>query len=139
MRHNELYHELIDMASKTFSPSAVRIGHSINLCCAIKNESIKPPLDTEDICDVLIMSLWEKGTDCILDVRVTDTDARSYHNNDPPESPRGGRVAEKEDICSTLFGSAASFHFLLVSVDGLVGKDVRTVSKTLTENQAQKT
>ena len=30
--------------------------------------------------DVKIHGLWERGSDCILDVRITDTDAKSYHN-----------------------------------------------------------
>jgi hypothetical protein len=31
----------------------------------------------------LIHSLWAHGTDCIIDVRVTDTDAKSNLSRDP--------------------------------------------------------
>jgi hypothetical protein len=71
------------MASKAFSPSAIHSEPKINLCCTTKNGSIKPAVDTEDRGDVLIRSLWEKGTDCMFYVRVKDTDATYYRNKDP--------------------------------------------------------
>ena len=30
--------------------------------------------------NVKIHGLWEKGIACILDIRITDTNAKSYHN-----------------------------------------------------------
>jgi hypothetical protein len=33
--------------------------------------------------DLLIRGFWGRGTDCIIDVRVTDTDAKSNLNKDP--------------------------------------------------------
>ena len=31
--------------------------------------------------DVLVHGLWEWGSGCVLDTRVTDTDAKSYKNS----------------------------------------------------------
>jgi hypothetical protein len=36
--------------------------------------------------DVSIRGLWTRGTDCIIDVRVTDTDAKSNLSKDPARS-----------------------------------------------------
>jgi hypothetical protein len=33
--------------------------------------------------DLLIRGLWVRGTDCIIDVRVTNTDAKSNLSKDP--------------------------------------------------------
>jgi hypothetical protein len=88
--HNEIRDELVDLASKAFSPSAVRDEPKIHLCRAKKRESPKGRQDqpvkclfcndrNEDRGDVLIRGLWSKGTDCILDVRMTDLDAKSNY------------------------------------------------------------
>ena len=31
--------------------------------------------------DVLVHGLWKRGEDCVLDIRVTDTDAKSYSSS----------------------------------------------------------
>ena len=33
--------------------------------------------------DILIRGFWHRGTDCILDVRITDVDAKSCLKRDP--------------------------------------------------------
>jgi hypothetical protein len=33
--------------------------------------------------DVLIRGFWARGTDCIIDVRITDTDGKSNRSKDP--------------------------------------------------------
>ena len=40
------------------------------------NPSVMKP-SSDDRGDLLIRGLWIRGTDCIIDVRVTDTDAKS--------------------------------------------------------------
>ena len=37
----------------------------------------------EDRGDVFIRGLWDRGTYCIIDVRVTDLDAKSNRSRDP--------------------------------------------------------
>jgi hypothetical protein len=67
------------MAERAFQPSAVRDEPKIHQCRPAKvGKSCAPLIDNEDQGDVLIQCLWEKGTDCTLDVIVTDTDATSY-------------------------------------------------------------
>jgi hypothetical protein len=71
------------MASKAFTPSVVRNELRINLCCTAKERMCKPQSTTENRGDILSCGLWEQGTDCILDVRVTDTDAKTYEDKKP--------------------------------------------------------
>jgi hypothetical protein len=37
----------------------------------------------EDRGDILIRDLWARSTDCIIDVRITDVDAKSNRSKDP--------------------------------------------------------
>jgi hypothetical protein len=39
--------------------------------------------ENEDHGNVLITGLWERGTDCILDVRVMDTNTPTYQTKYP--------------------------------------------------------
>ena len=81
MRHNEIKDELIDIAARAFIPSAVRDEPAIHPCRNAENEAVQEV--NQDRGDVLIRGLWEKATDCIIDVRVTDTNAPSAINKDP--------------------------------------------------------
>ncbi len=44
------------------------------------------------ICDILIRGLWSRGTDCTIDVRITDVDAKSdrYEELDKTLVAQGG-------------------------------------------------
>jgi len=46
--------------------------------------AVSAPLPTpnDDHGDLLIRGLWSSATDCILDVRITDTDAKTYQAKD---------------------------------------------------------
>jgi hypothetical protein len=54
-----------------------------NQNCAAKEGTYTPSATTEDRGDVIIRVLWEQGTDCIMDAKVTDTDAKTYKDKDP--------------------------------------------------------
>jgi hypothetical protein len=47
--------------------------------------------------DILVRGFWECGTDCIIDVRVTDTDAKSNLSKDPAKVLEA-HENEKEEI-----------------------------------------
>jgi hypothetical protein len=80
--HKKNCHELCDMSAKSFTPSAVHNEPKINLCCAAKEGTCKPSSTLDYRGDVPIRGLWEQATYCILDVRVTDTDAKTYKDKD---------------------------------------------------------
>jgi hypothetical protein len=93
-RHNEIRDELSNRASKAFIPSTVRDEPKIYFSRSVEkktawdqpNPSVTrnhPKTQSEDRGDLLIRGLWARGTDCIIDVRVTDTYANSNRSKDP--------------------------------------------------------
>jgi hypothetical protein len=46
------------------------------------NHTSKKPTTEDDRGDILLYGFWACGTDCIVDVRVTDTYAKSYRHRD---------------------------------------------------------
>jgi hypothetical protein len=50
----------------------------------------------EDRGDSLIRGLWARGTDCIIDVRVTGTDANSNRSKDPAKVLAAHEREEKQ-------------------------------------------
>ena len=96
-RHNELCDRVADLAGKDFTPSHVRSNSLIYQGCAVKRPKAKPdgpsgstnpvetpPEATEQNRDLLLRDLWQNGTDSVHDMRVVNTDAKSYWEK-PPE------------------------------------------------------
>jgi hypothetical protein len=84
IRHHELRDELCDIASRAFQPSAVRDEAEVHKCCpAQAGQPCTPMVENEDCYDIIIRGIWERGTDCILDLRFADTDAPTYQMKDP--------------------------------------------------------
>lgn len=89
-RHNKIQDELVQLAGKALTPSAIRDEPLIRPCratekvktCPATSTSAKPATE-DDRGDILLWGFWACGTDCIVDVRVTDTDAKSYRHRDP--------------------------------------------------------
>jgi hypothetical protein len=92
--HNEIRDELVDLASKAFPLPQFVTDKKIHSCRTNGRESPKGRQDQPvkglfgndpngDRGDVLIQSLWSKGTYCILDVRMIDLDAKSKKSRNP--------------------------------------------------------
>jgi hypothetical protein len=47
------------------------------------NPTSAKPASEDTRGDILLCGFWAHGTDCIIDVQVTDTDAKSYCHHDP--------------------------------------------------------
>ncbi len=90
---------------KAFCASAIRSEPKMHLCCDNEekkaNQSKNEPLVKENFCkqkgggdrgDLLIRNLWSNGTNCIIDVRCTDTDSKSYKG----QRSYGGPCTERE-------------------------------------------
>jgi hypothetical protein len=91
--HDEIRDELSDLASKALAPSAVRDEPKIYTCRNSEEKSEKENQANsvkrlfrnnrnEDRGDILIRGLWWRSTDCIIDVRITDVDAKSNRSKD---------------------------------------------------------
>jgi hypothetical protein len=94
-RHNEIQDELSNLASNTLFPSAVHDEPRIHTSCPAKKKTDLEEYPgnpvTHNLCksrreecgDLLIHGLWARQTDCIIDICVTDTDAKSNLSRDP--------------------------------------------------------
>jgi hypothetical protein len=72
------------MASRAFQPSAVLDEPKIHKCRpAQAGQPITPIIENEDRGTSLYEDYGKGGADCIVDVRVTDTDAPTYQMKDP--------------------------------------------------------
>eukprot|EP00978_Attheya_sp_CCMP212_P020015 scaffold56827_cov52-Attheya_sp.AAC.2 len=90
-RHDEIKDELGQLAGKALKPSAIRDEPLINNGRKVECSSDAPteadlsttppsPVirDNDNQGDLMIRGFWSRGTDCIVDVRITDLDSKSY-------------------------------------------------------------
>jgi hypothetical protein len=92
-RHNEIKDKLVALTTKAFTPSAVHDKpqiHPSDAAQANVREAHPNPViqltrhsQEADRGDILIHGLWQQGTDCILDVRVMDVNAKSNRSKPP--------------------------------------------------------
>ncbi len=143
IRHNEIGDELADIASKALTPSAVRDEPTIYPHgCA--SENVKKAQETpsaskspivrpkslscdEDRGDLLIQGLWARGTDCIIDVRVTDLDCKSNRSKDPHKVLAQHEQAKKKKYLEACTEQRRHFSPFAVSTDGVIGKEARAL------------
>jgi hypothetical protein len=88
-------------------------------------------VENEDRGDVLIRGLWERVTDCILDVSVVDTYAPTYQMKDTSKVLETAEYFKKKKYLHPCLGQRCHFTPFIVSVDGLIGKEVKTILKVL--------
>jgi hypothetical protein len=87
---------------------------------------------------LLIRGFWGRGTDCIIDVRVTDTDAKSNLNKDPAKILEAHEKEKKRKYLKSCLEQRRHFTPFVVSTDGLIGKEAKTLLKKLSSLLAQK-
>jgi hypothetical protein len=148
-RHNEIRDELVNLASRAFTPSAARNEPLIH-CCA--TEKVKTSLDKittqnnhkeaatgeDERGDLLIRGFWTAGTDCILDVRVTDTDSKSCCKRTPFKVLESQEKEKKRKYLGACLENRRHFTPFVLSVDGLLGREAKTFAKRLAVKLAGK-
>jgi hypothetical protein len=149
-RHNEIRDELVDLATKAFPPSSIRNEPLIHPSCSgdtkkpkvvPTNPSVIPQThrNREEIRgDLCIRNLWSRGTDCIIDVRVTDTDAKSNLSKDPAKVLETHEKEKKKKYLEHCHAQRRHFTPFVVSTDGLLGKEAACVLKELSTRLAKK-
>jgi len=148
-RHNEIRDELVNLASRAFTPSAVRDEPLIHGRANEKektspaknaNQNIDKEAATgeDERGDLLIRGFWTPGTDCILDVRVTDTDAKSYCNRTPSKVLESHEKEKKRKYLGSCLENRRHFTPFVISVDGLLGREAQTFAKRLAVKLAGK-
>ena len=85
-----------------------------------------------------IHGLWERGSDCIVDVRITDTDAKSYHNQTSEKVLERAAKVKKDKYLQPCLDRRRSFVPLVYSVDGMASKEARAYEKRVASLLATK-
>ena len=75
---------------------------------------------------LFIKGLFERNQDCIIDVRVTDTDAPSYRTRNPYSVIKSQEAEKKKKYLRLCLEQRRIFVPFVVSVDGLIGKEGRS-------------
>jgi hypothetical protein len=87
--------------------------------------------NNDDRGDVLIRGFWAKGTDCIIDVQVTDTDAKSNRSKDPMKVLDAHEKEKKRKYLKPCLKQRRNFTPFVVSADGLLGKEAEVLLNRL--------
>ncbi len=92
----------------------------------------------EDRSDLLLKGFWARGTKCIVDVRVTDTDAKSYCKRAPAKVLESQEKEKKRKYLEPCLENRRHFTPFVCSVDGLLGREAKTFAKRLAAKLAAK-
>ena len=150
-RHDEINQELASLSTMALKNSSVRAEPLINPGSADKvNQSPptqetpapdtppEPPEDNRDRGDLLVRNLWKQGSDCIIDVRVTNLDAPSYISRDPASVLASHEKQKKKKYVDDCLQQRRTFSPFVLSSDGMLGFEANNVLKQLARILADK-
>jgi hypothetical protein len=86
----------------------------------------------------LICGLWAHRTNCIIDVRITDVDAASNQSKDPQKVLATHEREKKKKYLEVCLEQHCHFTPFVVSTDGLLGREAKTLLKKLSSILAEK-
>ena len=120
-RHNEVHDAFGDLASLVWSP--------------VTKEPIvcDGSVDASDtlIADLCVRGVWQPQTEALFDIRVVDTDARSYCARTPHAVLCSAEAEKKRKYMQACLDRHATFTPLCVSVDGMLGSEAEFFIKRL--------
>ena len=88
--------------------------------------------------DVLIRGLFQRGTDSIIDVRVTDLECKSSRNTAPDKVLKKHERQKKAKYLQACLKQRRSFVPFVVSTDGMLGYEANNLIKRLAQKLAEK-
>jgi len=88
--------------------------------------------------DIAIHGLWKSGETCILDIRITDTDAKSYAGISSKKVLEKAAKAKKDKYLDACLERRKSFTPLVYSVDGMPCKEAKAFEKRVASLLASK-
>ena len=88
--------------------------------------------------DVMIHGLWKSGSSCVLDIRVTDTDAKSYLSTSSAKVLERAAKLKKDKYLDACLQRRRSFVPLVYSVDGMACKEAKAFEKCVASLLAPK-
>jgi hypothetical protein len=88
--------------------------------------------------DAGVHGFWERGRPCIFDVRITDSDARSYRNKDVAKVLAAQEKEKKDKYLQSCLARRKDFTPLVYTVDGIAGREAKSAEKHLATMLATK-
>jgi hypothetical protein len=101
-------------------------------------ETLQPPTTTEERGDASCHGFWERGRTCIFNMRITDTDAKSYRKKEPTKVLEQHEKEKKDKYLQNCLEMRKDFTPMVYSVDGIVGREARNAKKRLATQLAGK-
>ena len=126
-RHNEVRDALGDIAAKAYQE-------------VTKEPIIREADDTQSItalvADLRIRGVWQPQAEALFDIRVVDTDAQSYAHRTVDDVLISAEKEKKKKYNEAAAARHASFSPFVVSVDGYMGKEAKTVLSRVADKLA---
>ena len=88
--------------------------------------------------DAAVYGFWAHQRDCVFDVRITDTDARSYRNTDPATVLARQEKEKKDKYLHACHEKRKDFTPLVYSVDGIRGRKAKSAERRLASALGEK-
>ena len=88
--------------------------------------------------DASCQGFWKRGRTCIFDMRITDTDAKSYRKKDFGKVLLQHEKEKKDKYLQTCLELRKDFTPMVYSVDGIAGREARNAEKRLATHLASK-
>jgi len=85
------------------------------------------------VADLCVCGVWQPQTEALFDIRVVDTDARSYCGCTPTAVLCSAEIEKKRKYSLACQSRRASFMPLCVSVDGLLAPEARFFVRRLSD------
>jgi hypothetical protein len=85
-----------------------------------------------------LWALWACGTNCIINVRITDVDATSNRSKDPHKVLYTQEQEKNKKYLGACLKQRHHFTRFMVSTNGLLGKEAKTLLKKLSPILAEK-
>ena len=136
-RHNDVAEEWHRLSAQAFTPGSVSNEPYIYT----QTERVETTTNnkvSDDRGDVAVQNFWRKGTTCIFDIRVTDTDAPTYRHQEPLKVLDKQESQKKSKYLEACIERRRHFTPLVFSVDGLQGTETSAAIKRLASRFSDK-
>ena len=121
------------IAAPIFTPDSIRSELLIQSCWIVDGRITVP----EERGDLAIRGLWNRGTDGVIDVRVTDVDAPGFRRT-PATKVIMRQEREKKKYLPLTKQSRKDFTPFVISVDGMAGREAKDLLKHLARKLSKK-
>jgi len=151
-RHDELRDELCVVGTQAYSPAAIRdepyVKSGRNRSGQDQEAADDSPVrvitrkrgeeEGELRGDLSIRGLWNRQTDTIIDVRITNSDAKSYLNKTVAKHLLAQEKEKKDKYLPMCREQRKNFTPFVATVDGILGREAKMMCKQLAKQLALK-